>query len=234
MPPAPAPLLQPGHSAAHAVWPLWLGVILLLALAASAVALAIWWRRGALRAWRAFAAETGGEFAARGSFSPGHLSARWRGRDLLLTTGIAQEDEAPYYHTRAALPIRNPSGFILGLRRKSLLEEAQTRRDAVGETGIEDAEFERRFLLVCNDAGSLPGVLNAGARAELTCYSDVEIYVRLDRIEWRRAGEQADIGALRRLTDVIAGMADTIDSLPGRKRPLSECLADQAWIEKGI
>jgi hypothetical protein len=211
--------------------------LLLLALAVAVGAAVYWLRRGARRAWKTFAAQIGGEFAAKNRLSPSHVTGTIRGRSFLLETALSYEDEAPYYHTRARMPVRNAAGFILGLRRKSLLEEAQTRSERLPfalQDALLDPEFERRFFLVCNDAGQLSAVLTPEARRELSRYPDVEVYARLSEIEWRRAGEQSDLRSLRRLTEMLAEMADAVDALPPRARTLSERLADEALIEKGV
>ncbi len=65
-------------------------------------------------------------------------------------------------------------------------------------------------------------------------YSDVEIYVRRGELEWRRAGTQGDMQAIRRLNDLLADMAETIDALPKRALSLSELLADEELIAKGV
>ena len=53
------------------------------------------------------------------------------------------------------MPLRNPAGFILGARRKSMLEEAQTRRDVLvdvkrqwlgAEEALERAESEETAI----------------------------------------------------------------------------------------
>ncbi|HZP80866.1 MAG TPA: hypothetical protein VFB21_04440 [Chthonomonadaceae bacterium] len=224
MPPADAP---------HPTWPAGLAWLIALALAAACVGLACRWRRGALRAWQAFAREIGGAFSAKNRLAPARVVGTVRGRDFLLETALSYEDEAPYYHTRACLPLRNAASFVLGLRHKSLLEEAQTRRDPA-RLPLDDPDFERQFFVVCNDLEALPAVLTRETRRELARYPDVEVYTRLNEIEWRRAGEERDARTLLRLTHLLADMAEAIDALPPRARTLSERLADEALIEKGV
>lgn len=217
------------------LYPPWLGWLLLLALAGGAILAGRWMRQGALRAWKAFAKELdGGEFAAKNAFSPHYVNGKVGERDFMLTTALSYEDDAPYYHTCAAVPITNPASLILGLRRKSLLEEAQTRRETPGYENLEDPEFVRQFFLVCNVPQLLPDILTSDIRKELRRYGDVEVYGRLNRLEWRRSGEVSDLRALRRLTDALGRMADAIDALPSRRLTLSERLADEAVIEKGV
>lgn len=220
-------------NAPHPTWPAGLAWLIALALVAACLGLAYRWRRGALRAWQGFAREIGGAFSAKNRFSPERVVGRVRGRDLLLETALSYEDEAPYYHTRASLPLHNAANFVLGLRHKSLLEEAQTRRD-LPRLPIDDSDFERRFFVVCNDLGALPAVLTREIRKELARYPDVEVYARLSQIEWRRSGEERDTRTLLRLTDTLADMAEAIDALPPRARTLSERLADEALIAKGV
>lgn len=190
-------------------------------------------RRAVVRAWQQLARDLDGEFKARNSISPERVIGTLRQRPYVLETGLSHEDDAPYFHTRGAFPLRNPASIILGVRRKSLLEEAQTRRDRPA-FDLEDGDFHRQFFVVCNDAQVLPEVLTSAVRRELGRYSDVEIYVRRGELEWRRAGAQGDMRAIRRLNDLLADMAETIDALPKRALTLSELLADEELIAKGV
>jgi hypothetical protein len=210
------------------------------------VALLFWRRRAAMRNWKVYAEEIGGEFGARNRFSPAFISASLDSRDLFLETATSYEDEIPYYHTRATMPIRNPGSLILGIRRKSMLEEAQTRSGptyaeleahnagALPLKVLGDPEFERHFFLVCNDHEALVALLTPEVRKELSRYPDIEIYVRRRTVEWRRAGEQADIAVVRRLTDLLKSLADQIDALPKRTITLTRQMEDERLIEKGI
>jgi hypothetical protein len=218
---------------AHPVWPIGWVWLALMGLAAVGATLWIWLRRGALRAWQRYAARLKGEFRARDQLSPACVTGTVRSRPFLLETATSHEDDAPYYHTRGALPLRNNAGFILGVRRKSLLEETQTRRDAP-PFALDDPDFERRFFIVCNDGDHLADILTPEVRRELKRYHDVEIYVRLSELEWRRAGEQSDLRVLERLTGILADMAEAIEQLPSRQQSLSKRLADEALIAKGV
>jgi hypothetical protein len=217
----------------HAPPPAWEIALIVLVVVAAAGALWYWLRRGAIRAWQTYARQIDGEFEARNRLAPASITGKLRGRDFVLSTSISHEDEAPYYHTRGCVPLRNAASFVLGLRHKSLLEEGQTRGQKP-TFDLEDPEFERSFFLICNDAQSLATVLTPEARKELSRYSDVEIYVRFNLMEWRRAGEVNDVKALQRLSDLVAEMAETVDALPPRARTLSERLADEALIAKGV
>ena len=190
-------------------------------------------RRAVTRAWQQLARDLDGEFKARNSISPERVIGTLRQRPYVLETGLSHEDDAPYFHTRGAFPLRNPASIIMGVRRKSLLEEAQTRRDRPA-FDLEDADFHRQFFVVCNAAQVLPDILTPEVRRELGRYSDVEIYVRRGELEWRRAGTQGDMQAIRRLNDLLADMAETIDALPKRALSLSELLADEELIAKGV
>jgi hypothetical protein len=207
--------------------------LILAGLAAVGAAGWAWVRQGALRTWRRYATLISGEFRARDQFSPACITGNVNARPFLLETATSHEDDAPYYHTRGAFPVRNNAGFILGVRRKSLLEEAQTRRDKP-PFDLDDPEFERRFFIVCNDAASLPAILTPEARRELQRYHDVELYIRLSEIEWRRAGEQSDLRVLQSLTEMLAQVAVDIEQLPSRQRTLSQRLADEALLSKGV
>lgn len=220
-------------SPAHPVWPAGVAWLVVLALLAAAAGLGYRLRTAARHAWSAFATQIGGALALKNRFSPQRITGRVRGRAFVLETALSYEDEAPYYHTRGAVPLQNSAGFILGLRRKSLLEEVQTRREQPGfELG--DPDFQRRFFVVCNDSENLSQILTPEARRALSRYHDIEIYARLGEIEWRRAGEQSDLRALQRLTDLLVSMAEAIDALPARPRTLSERLADEALLQKGV
>ena len=213
---------------------LWFLIALTLGVIVGIVA-GTWYasRRAVVRIWETLARELDGEFKARSRISPERVIGTLRQRPYVLETGLSHEDDAPYYHTRGAFPLRNPASLILGVRRKSLLEEAQTRRDRPA-FDLEDADFTRQFFVVCNDAQVLADVLPPSVRRELSRYSDVEIYVRRSELEWRRAGEQGDMRVIKRLNNLLADMAETIDALPKRARTLSELLADEELIAKGV
>ena len=175
----------------------------------------------------------GGEFRAGDGFSPRLVTGEIRDRPFLMETATSHEDDAGYYHTRVRAPIKNTGSFILGLRRKSMLEVAQTRGEAA-PFDLEDTDFQRQFFIHCNDAENLPHVLTAEARRELLRYADVEIYVRMGEMEWRRAGELSDLKAIQRLTELLLEMASVIDGFPSRGRTLTQLLADEKTIEKGV
>jgi len=213
--------------------PLWAFALAGLVLIVSALALVYWMRRGAIRTWDAFARAIGGEFKARSRFSPAYISGKFGAYPFFMETATSHEDDAPYYHTRAAVPIKNPAGLILGLRHKSLLEEVQTRSETA-PYALGDAEFERRFFLVCNVPEHLSDLLTPNARQTLSRYSDVEIYIRFDTMEWRRAGEQNDRQTIERLCALLTELADAVDKLPRRALTLSQRLADEELIRKGV
>lgn len=213
--------------------PAWVFIVGVIVLAGIVTAIAVWMRRTAYRTWQAFAREIGGEFRAKNALSPAVVSGSYRNRPILLETGLSHEDDAPYYHTRGRAPLKNVGSFILGLRHKSLLEQAQTRRDPP-QLLPDEPEFERLFFLYCNDPNNLKRVLSPEVRQELRRYSDIEVYVRMGEIEWRRAGEEASIRVLRRLSDITLDLAEAIDRLPSRGRSLSEVLEDEKMIEKGL
>lgn len=99
---------------------------------------------------------------------------------------------------------------------------------------IDDPDFLRRFFVISNLPEVASALLHDEARRELTRYPDVEIYVRINEIEWRRAGEVSDIRVIKRLNDLLNEMAVTIDSQPKRTVSLSERLAAEERIAKGI
>jgi hypothetical protein len=213
--------------------PAWLFFLAILAISAVMAAATLWIRRRPYRAWKTFAASIGGEFRPGAGLSPLLVSGEVRSRPFLMEAATSHEDDAGYYHTRARVPLKNTGSFILGLRRKSLLETTQTRGQNV-PYDLGDAEFGQQFFVYCNDAENLPAVLTAVARKELLRYHDVEIYVRMGEMEWRRAGEQSDLGVIERLTNLLIDMAETIDRFPSRGRTLTQVLADEKTIEKGV
>ena len=213
--------------------PGWVFVVGIVALAALIAIVVLWLRRSAYRAWNTFASSVGADFRAADGLSPHVVSGEIRQRPFLMETATSHEDDAGYYHTRGRVPIKNTGSFILGLRRKSLLEAAQTRGEA-GTVDLDDAEFQRQFFIYCNDAQNLSLVLTTEARRELLRYHDVELYVRIGEMEWRRAGEQSDLKTIRRLTDLLLDMAEVIDRFPSRGRSLIQLLADEKMIEKGV
>ena len=85
--------------------------------------------------------------------------------------------------------------------------------------------------VVCTVAGK---ALDTEIRRQLMQYNDVEIYVRADVIEWRRAGEVSDLQSIRRLNNALARAANAIDALPKRSLALSQRLAFEEQIRKGI
>lgn len=209
---------------------LWLlGFVVILA----AIGAWLGYRMQTNRAWRAFAAKIDGDFRPRNALSPDVLTGTIRGRGYMLETATSHEDDAPYYHTKASIPIKNSAGFVMGMRRKSMLEEAQTRRDAAA-LDLGDADFERQFFIVSNDPEAVQEILTPEARRELQRYHDVEIYARLGTLEWRRAGEVNALPCIERLSELLLDMGEAIDRLPARARTLTERLADEALIEKGV
>jgi hypothetical protein len=224
------PITPPNPNHPPSAWVILVGLLVFTALITG---VSVWVRRAAYRAWKAFAADIGGEFRAADGLSPRLVSGSLRDRPFLLETNTSHEDDAGYYHTRCRVPIKNSGSFILGLRRKSLLEAAQTRNDKP-EYNLEDSQFDRQFFLYCNDPQNLAAVLDADARRELLRYPDVEVYIRMAEMEWRTSGEQGDLGVIRRLTDLLLNMADVIDGFPSRGRSLTQVLADEKMIEKGV
>jgi len=221
--------MQPAQQTIHA-WTLWLiGAVMVLA------AVGAWfvYRLQTNRAWKTFAAKIEGEFRPKNLMSPDVLTATVRGRGYMLETATSSEDDAPYYHTKASIPVKNAAGFVMGLRRKSMLEEAQTRTETA-TIDLGDAEFVRRFFIVSNDPEAVSRVLTPEVRKELNRYHDIEIYARLGTLEWRRSGEVNALPCIERLTDLILDMGEAIDKLPSRARTLSERLADEALIQKGV
>lgn len=206
------------------------GILLLVLIAAAA--LAVWLRRSALRAWAVYAREAGGELKPRSWLAPGRLSGAVSGRPLLMETAISREDAAPYYHTAARMPVANRAAFILALRRKSVLEEAQTRKERPPDWAQE--ELGRRFFIHCSQPENLTMVVTREAVRELMRYHEVELAIGLDQAEWRRAGEVADLPAIRRLNGTLASMAAAVEALPPREVSLPERLELERVLAQGI
>ena len=213
--------------------PIWSSVLILVALCAAVATGFVTYRRRAYRAWQRLAKEIGGEFSPKNEISPRLVTGKLAERPYLLETAISHEDDAGYYHTRSAVPLKNAGSFVMGIRRKSLLEEVQTRSEK-SQNGMNLPDFENRFFLYCNDSDNLPNALTNEVRSEILRYHDLEIYVRLGEIEWRRAGEQSDLKTIRRLNEMMLRMASAIDGFPVRGRSLTQCLADEKMIERGV
>ncbi len=228
--------------------PLPAGGWLVLEVGAVCALSALWyyWRRAAIRTWSRFAKQINAEFAEKNQFSPAWVSGSYRGRLFMLETTVSHEDDAPYYHTEASMPLKNSAGFILGVRRKSLLEEVQTRNESSYSQGandgrrfgvlidLEDPEFERKFFVITNDAVNISTVLTPEVRKEMSRYSDVELYIRREKLEWRRAGEERELRHIERLSNMLADLAESVENLPKRNYSLSEMMADESLISKGV
>lgn len=161
------------------------------------------------------------------------VKGRLRDHAAFFGEGVSYEDAVPYPHTRGAINVRNPASVVLGLRHKSMLEEALTRKEArVVETG--DGDFDRVFFLHLNLPEYIEALLTSGARQTLMRYADVELYLKGTQIEWRRAGTLRSETDIKRLFELIADMADVLDTLPYRELTLSEKMAEEAVITEGI
>ena len=213
--------------------PIWSSVLILVVFCAAIATGFVYYRRRAYRAWQRLAIELDGEFSPKNEISPRLVTGKLADRPYLLETAISHEDDAGYYHTRSAVPLKNLGSFVMGIRRKSLLEEVQTRSEK-SLSGMNLPDFENRFFLYCNDPENLANLLTGEVRSEILRYHDLEIYVRLGEIEWRRAGEQSDLKTIRRLNELMLRMASAIDDFPVRGRSLTQCLADEKMIEKGV
>ena len=218
---------------AHPTFPAWLAWLILLGVCVITGG-SIWWlRKSASRVWQQFAAEVKGEYRAKNSLSPACVVGDFGTRPFILETALSHDDDAPYYHTRGAIPTKNRAGIVLGLRRKSLLEEAQTRK-VEAEFDLHDSDFTRRFFIVCTAPEHLEEILTTEVRRELSRYNDIELYIRFEELEWRRGGEVSDLNSIRRLMTLIGGIASTLDTMPSRSLTLSRRLADEALIAKGV
>ncbi len=213
--------------------PIWISFSILIAIAFSLAAGFVLYRRRAYRAWQKLAKEVGGEFSPLNEVSPRLVTGKLGSRPYLLETATSHEDDAGYYHTRSAVPLKNHGSFVMGVRRKSLLEEVQTRGEK-SAIDLGQPDFEHRFYLYCNDPDNMAKVLTHDVRKQMLRYHDIEIYARLGEIEWRRSGEQSDLATIRMLNSLLLQMADIIDAFPIRSRSLTQCLADEKLIENGV
>jgi len=100
------------------------------------------------------------------------------------------------------------------------------------ETG--DADFDRSFFMVLTTPEHVQALLPHDARRTLLRYSDVEIYLKSTQVEWRRAGTLRSARDMRVLFELSADIADALGALPYREIALSQKLADEALIEKGV
>jgi hypothetical protein len=215
----------------NSLFPPYVGYLLAAALIAAA-GWGLWrWRvSGTYRAWRGVAEKIGGTLENARPFS---IRGRHRGYAAFLQEAVSYEDAVAYRHTRGALNVMNPACAVMGLRRKSVLEEFTTRRDARPvETG--DADFDRAFFLLLTVPEHVGALLTPEVRRVLRRYSDVEVYLRSMQIEWRRAGTLSSERDIMALFDVLADMTDALKALPARSLTLSQRLADEALIEGGI
>ncbi len=220
----------PAHHSSASPGMIWsVGIVAALACAGGFYYL----RTAAHRAWQRYATEINGEFSERNAYSPAYVSGSLLDRALFMEASTNNDDDAPYYHTRVSMPVTNPGMLIMGLRRKSLLEEAQTRNDKPAFV-FGDSEFDRRFHLVANNDDALPVVLDSELRRQLMQYNDIEIYIRPNVVEWRRAGEVSDLQAIRKLNRALARAAAAIDALPRRSLSLSQRMSYEDIIRKGI
>ena len=206
-----------------------LGVIVVAAVVIGAYR----FRTASVRAWRKFSQEIGGEFEAVSAYSPRFVSGKVGNRAVFVETSTSHEDDAPYFHTRVSTPVFNPGQHVMGVRRKSMLEEAQSRKDqAPVLTG--DSDFDGKFSMAAGDPEVLKAVLTPEVRRGLLKYGDVELYLAGEVLEWRRAGEVRDVSALKHLTGVLTAAADVIDAMPIRNITLTQKLADQELLRKGV
>lgn len=216
-----------------AVWPAWIGWATILGVCAAAACGGVWVRRAALRAWQGYARSVRAEFTARNALAPARISGEAGGRPFLVETALTGEDGAPYYHTRGRMPAANPAGVVVALRRKSLLEEAQTRYQPAA-VPMDDPAFDRLFFVTTNDVAAALELVNPQLRAELQRYGDIELLIRWEEVEWRRAGEVSDARALRRLMSMLGALAVAVDGLQPRRRTLTERMHAEELLARGV
>lgn len=216
----------------HPLVPPVIGIPLIALAAGACVAAALRVKRRATRrAWIEVAAALGGDLEA----APRGMAVRgcFRGYTAFLGEGVSFEDAAPYYHTRGALSIQNPARVVLGLRRKSLLEEYLTRHErSAAITG--DDRFDRVFFVAVSVPEYAQVLLPQQVRDTLARWNDVEVYVKGNQIAWRRASTVRSARAMVALFEAIATMADLLAGLPPRELTLEQQQEEEKLIERGI
>lgn len=183
--------------------------------------------------WKKVAKKFNGEIKLKNFTTPELIHGHIEDRPFVIETATSNEDDAPYHHTRGALPISNPATLIAGLRHKSWREEFQTRKSEDLQF-VDHPEFSRMFLSITNDQETLSRLLSLQMQTSLLKYNDVEIYIHADEIEWKRYGLVNDYRCLTTLTDLIYQLAVEIDALPFA--PIMSSTRDQreALISKGV
>ncbi len=183
--------------------------------------------------WKNAAKKFNGEIKLKNVTTPELIHGHIKDRPFVIETAVSNEDDAPYHHTRGAMPISNPSTLIAGLRHKSWREEFQSRKTD-DLPFVDNPEFSRLFLSISSDQETFSRILTAKMQSTLMKYNDVEIYIHADEIEWKRYGLVNDYRSLTTLTDLIYDLALEIDALPFT--PIMSSTRDQreALINKGV
>ncbi len=221
-------------NAAHSLLPPWTGIVVVAAVLWAVFTLGRKTAAAGVRAaWERVAGRLESTLEGAPWSSSLSVKGRYRGRAAFVKQAVSHEDPIPYPHTRGSLNIQNPANLIMGLRRKSLLEEVSTRKDARPvETG--DPDFDRGFFLVLTLPEYVDRLLSTDVRKTLSRYGDVEVYLRSTQIEWRRSGLVRSDRDMLVLMETIADMADVVESLPPRSLSLSERLAEEEVIREGV
>lgn len=212
--------------------PTWLGGVLLVVLAAL-LGVAAWrgWRRALRRNWLSVAHglegvldDVEGKLRVRGHY---------RGMPAFVSEAVSYESGAPYAHTRGALNAPNPAHLILGLRRKSVLEEMTTQRDAeTAATG--DADFDRAFFLVASLPGAVGVVLEPHTRRALLSQTGAEWFVRPASVEWRRPGTLRSARDIMAMLAVAADVASAVGTLPDRALRAADARAEEEILSADL
>ncbi len=216
------------------IFPPFVGVILFLVVIVGSVYLYILWRDKSARIiWDRMAKELSGKCEVDAKTKKLKVKGQFEGFNAFLVQDVGHEDAIPYPHTRGSLNLRNPAMVIMGMRHKSMLEEVQTRKEA-SEIDTGDTEFDKLFFVVSNVPEILPPLLGDTVRKSLRKYHDVEVYLRASRIEWRRAGLMRSTNEMMELYKVIFEIGRLVEALPPRTVTLTQKMADEALIEKGV
>ncbi|MGC8667899.1 MAG: hypothetical protein ACP5VE_07300 [Chthonomonadales bacterium] len=211
-----------------------IGIVLVLLAVSAGIMAALWWKRRLVRrAWGEVARALGGALDFRPGTRAMAVHGTYRGHTAFLGEGTSFEDGVPYHHTRGALSTRNPARVVMGLRRKSLLEEHLTRREE-NSVATGDPLFDRSFFLVASTPEHAQKLLPEEVRAVLTRWNDVEVYVKGGQIAWRRASRVRSARDMMALFEAIAQMADVLAELPPRELTPEEQQEEERLIEHGI
>lgn len=185
-------------------------VVIIAAILAVGVAL----HRARLRRYRAIAARTG-LAVTPGIVHASQVHGTYGGRQLVMTTA-SPRPRGFFRHTwtRVFVQIQNPAFVAFRLRRRDVFD----RLLRLGNAPVNDADFDRRFVILSGGPRWVPLVFGAQTVREALVAADVQA-VRLTS-SWlevfsRREERSPDHAVL--LFDATVRLADAIDRLGDRR-----------------